>query len=110
IGVFHLRKEVEVLAIPEEFGAGPGPGGAASRPEPGQIEVVDRLGVLPGGVVAAAVDGGRRLGPAALEGATGSLGGRGRGRRRRFAATRERQERGQGRDSSEWIHGYLTLR
>ena len=103
VAVLHLRQEVEVLAIPEQLRGRAGLRGPGVCPQPGKIEVVDRLGILPRGVVAAAVEGGSRLGPAALEG--DRAGGGGDARRRRLAGSGGEHQDGQGEGSiDETIH------
>ena len=47
VGVLHVGEEIEIFAIPEQLRFRLGLGGAGVLAEPGKIEIVDGLGVLP---------------------------------------------------------------
>ena len=56
IAVLHLGQEIEVLPVPQQPGFGRRPRRPLVLPQPGQGELVDHLGMLPGRIVGLAVD------------------------------------------------------
>ena len=59
VGVLHLGTEINIFTVPQKFRLRGGASRAGLLAEPGQVEVVDDVGVFPGGVVEdyQAVDG-----------------------------------------------------
>ena len=73
VRVLHLGEEVEVLAVPEQLGFGAGAGHARFLAEPGEMERIDDLSILPCRFVGRAIERNGQFGESALEGSRRSL-------------------------------------